>query len=366
MKKIKQFVTKVITAGVLLLLAGLAPVSAFANVGIPSVSSSKYIISYTYNSSGKLYAYTSASLNKKTGGYIACATDENRIIQIKEKAVQVSYPVSGGRKTAWFSRDGFTYCDLTQGAKKTFTAGKQITTYKWKGKGNTFGYIAKGDKCYLLRGSETDEWVQLLYPVSAGWKMAWIHGKDMVSNSSTNAKQKTITSFKQTDSRWSSIQYGYKDTKGTQKATIGSSGCGLLSLTNAVYYMNGSFIEPKELASYSVRNGYRINGVGTAFGLYKSFANNRGSQYKIAWVHQTGSWDTLKTDLTKGYAAICAKSGHIMTIVDYDNSTGKYLLLDSSPSSSRGTSSGYVWATKSYLQNTAGVRSDFYVIRSTK
>lgn len=184
---------------------------------------------------------------------------------------------------------------------------------------------------------------------------------------SCTVKVVNITVYKQKDSRWSSYAYGYSNTAGTKKATIGSAGCGLLSLTNAVYYLNGTFISPKTIADYSLKNGYRINGVGTAFGLYKSFADSQGSKYGIKYVHYTSSWATLRSDLNKGYVAICSKSGHIMTIVDYDANTGKYLLLDSYPSSNRGTSkTGYIWATYSYLKNTVGLRNSFYVLKSTK
>ena len=34
------------------------------------------------------------------------------------------------------------------------------------------------------------------------------------------------------------------------------------------FYANGNFIDPIMLADYSVSNGHRVNGVGTAFSLY--------------------------------------------------------------------------------------------------
>ena len=184
---------------------------------------------------------------------------------------------------------------------------------------------------------------------------------------------KKITVYKQTDSRWKDVRYGYSDKAKKVKAYLGKgaggpgSGCGVLALTNAVYYLNGSFIEPKIIAKYSVDNGYRVNGVGTAFGLYKSFANNRGSKYGFKYIENTSKWDTLKSHLKKGRVAICSKPGHIMAIVNYNQKTGKYLLLDSYPRSSRGTEkNGYVWATKSYLEKTVELRSSFYVLGSTK
>ena len=94
------------------------------------------------------------------------------------------------------------------------------------------------------------------------------------------APNKTITVFRQQDSRWKYVKYGYSDTAGRTQAYLGygasgnvGSGCGVLALTNAVYYLNGTFIEPSVIATYSLRNGYRVNGVGTSYGLYSSFAN---------------------------------------------------------------------------------------------
>ena len=154
---------------------------AYAGVALPSISSSKYISTYTYASSGKAYAYKEAGLKNKTGGYIACATDECRILEIKGQAVRVSYPVSGGRKTAWFSREAFTYRDLASyGAKMKFKCTKKVTTYKWKNKGNTFGYISSGDTCYLVRGDSSSDWLQVIYPVSSGYKMGWVKGSDII------------------------------------------------------------------------------------------------------------------------------------------------------------------------------------------
>lgn len=183
-----------------------------------------------------------------------------------------------------------------------------------------------------------------------------------------------IKVFSQQDDRWKNVRYGYSNKAGTTKAYLGKgasgnagSGCGVLALTNAVYYLNGSFISPETIAKYSVKYGYRVNGVGTAYGLYKSFADNRGSHYGFAYAGYTSKWDTLKSYLAKGHVAICGKSGHIMALVNYNKNTGRYLLLDSYPTKSRGTSgTGYIWATKSYLQNTVGIRSSFYVLKSTK
>ena len=183
MKKVKQRLLIIILTLVIMIMNLVIPVTSVqAAVSLPEISGRRYISTYTYSSTGKVYAFSDAGLSKKTGGYIACATDECRILQIKGNAVQVSYPVSGGRRTAWFARDKFTYRDLAKyGAKIKFTSTKQLTTYKWKGKNNTYGYIAKGDACCLLRGDSSSDWLQVIYPTGSTYKMAWVKGSDIKS-----------------------------------------------------------------------------------------------------------------------------------------------------------------------------------------
>ena len=106
----------------------------------------------------------------------------------------------------------------------------------------------------------------------------------MLPAMTVQAEAASPTVFYQTDSRWGSHQYGYRDTAGTNPATISSGGCGLLSYVNAVYYLTGNFIDPIFLADWSVNNGHRENGVGTKHSLYPSFAKAYGSNYGFEYV----------------------------------------------------------------------------------
>lgn len=192
-KKISSFLAFV------LMLSTIFCANVFAKVSLPSISKGAPLITYTYNSSGKVYAYTSSDLKTKTGGYIACATDECKIISISGNALQVMYPVSNGTKTAWFSRDAFTYRNLKgDAAQSKFKAKASVTTYKWKGKTDKFGSVAVGDECYLLRGNEKSDWVQIIYPVSGGHKMGWVKGSDyalMLGISGTGNVQNPSNSY---------------------------------------------------------------------------------------------------------------------------------------------------------------------------
>lgn len=161
---------------------------------------------------------------------------------------------------------------------------------------------------------------------------------------------------------WWDHQYGYSNSKGTVPTNMSASACGILSYVNAVYYLNGCFIDPIDLADWSVKNGHRVNGSGTAASLYKSFANAQGGNYGIKFIGSISSgsknyWETLKDYLLDGNVAIIhtttrsSGGGHIMAIVDYNSKDNTYLLLDSYPTTSRATKStgGSRWATSTAL-----------------
>jgi hypothetical protein len=246
---------------------------------------------------------------------------------------------------------------------KTYYVTTQAGLILRKGPGTNYGAILTMPYASSIQVSS----------ISNGWAKAKYNGYEGYCSSSyiSTEKTKSITSFSQMDSRWRDVRYGYSDTNCKTPAYLGKgasgnvgSGCGVLALTNAVYHLNGKFIQPSEIAAYSLKYGYRINGVGTSHGLYKSFANNRGSNYGFAWVGQISDWNKLQSYLSSGKVVICCNSSHIMALGSYDKSSGRYLLLDSCPSKNRGTSgTGYVWATKSYLQNTVGIRAEFHILR---
>ncbi len=217
--------------------------TTLAGTSLPSFSSSKPIKTYTYNSTGKVYAYTDKTLKTKTGGYIACATDECQFLQISGSAVQVKYPVSSGTKTAWFKVSDFTYRDLANdGAKSKFTSKAKATTYKWKGKSTTYGYVSKGDTVYLLRGDESSDWLQIIYPISGGYKMAWVKnadylamiGKSSSSSSTTTTLTNALYKINVSSSKISCGFDGYVNTSGRHEGIDFTYGIGksVYSLTD--------------------------------------------------------------------------------------------------------------------------------------
>ena len=165
-------------------------------------------------------------------------------------------------------------------------------------------------------------------------------------------RKKTV--YKQTDKRWKAYPYGYSSAKNRRngihaylgqdnsKGTGYGGGCGVLSIVNAVYYLKGTFIQPKWLADFSVRTGARYDG-GTYGWLAERLCKENGSKYGIKFVTDVANVKDAKAYLKRGNVAIVHVQGHFMALVNYDSKTNKYLVIDSCPSKNRGTSAGYRW-----------------------
>lgn len=222
--------------------------------------------------------------------------------------------------------------------------------WKFISAGNGYYYIQSKLGYYLdVWNNRTDDETNIqTYQLNGGNNQKW--KLEQVSVSSTNPvndnvnSQNSITVFSQTDSRWANVSYGKGP--GGSRATLTQAGCGILSYVNAVYYMTGNFIQPSELAAWSVNNGYRINGVGTSLGLYEAYANAYGTVYGFKYSGSVNRISAARSHLQGGGTAIISVPDHLMALVTY--SDGKYLILDSYKSSNRGTyQTGYRWLTES-------------------
>ena len=184
--------------------------------------------------------------------------------------------------------------------------------------------------------------------------------------SAVSASAEVITSFQQYDSRWSDVGYG--------SGTLSSSGCGVLSYVNAVFHLTGKIIQPKDLAWWSVHNGYRVNGVGTSHGLYKALANVYGDAYGYKYVGEVSTagmstddmYEVLKNHLDAGGVAIGRVPGHLMAVVRYRSSDEKFLIVDSAASNERYTNRtgeiGWTWQTKDSCKKTEKLRFTKFIL----
>lgn len=125
--------------------------------------------SYSTSTSNNITVYKTSTSTEKYGTVYG-STDELIIKDWTDNRVKVTYPTSSGSKTGWIDK---SYISSTTPGKitDTYTASKKITTYKRKN-GDSYGYISKGDKVYVVASSGA--WKQVIYPISGGYKMGWI------------------------------------------------------------------------------------------------------------------------------------------------------------------------------------------------
>ncbi len=182
---------------------------------------------------------------------------------------------------------------------------------------------------------------------------------------SINVFAKTPTVYSQRDSQWSSYSYGKGNTRlKNNKATIGTSGCMLLSFTNAVYHLNGNFINPKTLADFAIDKGCRINYSGTADCFVEHAAKKFGDKYGFKYAGNVKTESKLKSALKKGQVAVWHTSGHIMSVVEYDSNKNKYLVLNSETAVK--TKKASIWLTYDKLNSFGTTGLCFMLLENTE
>ena len=75
----------------------------------------------------------------------------------------------------------------------------------------------------------------------------------------------------QFDPAWARKDYG--NVSGLQWK-MAAAGCGVMAITNAVYALNGQFVDPMLFADYAVEKHYRIIGAGTHDGILRRQRRN--------------------------------------------------------------------------------------------
>lgn len=132
----------------------------------------------------------------------------------------------------------------------------------------------------------------------------------------TNAeKEQEYPLFLQWDPRWGYQPYG--------ESCIGLSGCGPTCVAMALYYMiQDAEITPDKIAEYSMKNGYYVQGTGTAWALVEDMPK----QYGIKVTKLSAQAGSLTAVLDSGGIIICSMSrgdftlsGHYIVIYGYDS-----------------------------------------------
>lgn len=163
----------------------------------------------------------------------------------------------------------------------------------------------------------------------------------------TPANGKKATVYSQYDPKWGDYTY----CNGPLRRTISTSGCGVVALTNAIHALNGYFISPKTVATFSNANGHYYYNQGTADSLFAAAAKKYGSKYHFKHMGKTYSMSTVRKYLNKGGTVVALVPGHYIAIVDYDKKTKKYHVLDSAIYNKRPTTVDGDWVSESDLRS---------------
>lgn len=161
--------------------------------------------------------------------------------------------------------------------------------------------------------------------------------------------ESNLRDFVQFDPEWASVYYGKGKNPDPSSNNFCTSGCGIFATMNAIYSLTGQYVNPRQLANYAVEKYYRIEGYGTDSGFFKAAAEKFGYQYGFSYDGSGESLTQLKEKLKAGDTAITYVPGHYTTIVDYNDKTKKFLLLDPHYLPKRGTCSFGDWVSEKDL-----------------
>lgn len=107
--------------------------------------------------------------------------------------------------------------------------------------------------------------------------------------------------YSQRDNRWANIIYSAKP---PHTETIKSAGCGITSAAMIISSLTDKTVLPPEMAEYSVKNGYRIDGVGTSWALFTDIAQ----KYNLKCVQSYNIDDAIQC-VKNGGLVVCSTSG---------------------------------------------------------
>ena len=132
----------------------------------------------------------------------------------------------------------------------------------------------------------------------------------------------------QSDPAWADVMVGH--------LSIADSGCGLATLCNALYYLNGAEPGLVEVCKWAHDAGlYNASGVNGVYrSVYQHAGKQLGKQYGFtATEFRYGGIQTkeLLNHLQNGGTAAIHVEGHFMAAVGYDPKTERVLVLDPLP-----------------------------------
>ena len=189
-----------------------------------------------------------------------------------------------------------------------------------------------------------------------------IESKEVVyASGEEEAVFNTPECYQQAKGLWSSFVIG--------GSSIATSGCGLLSLTNAVNYLTGNFIEPTNLAKYAYAiDAYNGSiGGGTArwvlYNQLQAYEKKYGFKVTSAGRDGTITRSDVKAHLKKGGTVIAHVYGHFIAIVGYNEANNTYCVYDCAANASKRYSYPYgTWLSEDILKNSQYMSVDWYCL----
>lgn len=314
-----------------IITASGVPVHASSSNMFPSVNKSYVIKGYCYrvhdSARKRVYVYYDESCSKRNSSeYVSANTDECYIVgrSSSKNNVEITYPTRTGRKDRWTTMAAFT----SASSYKIRYATTTIKSFKFATSNSAYSYgsISRNDQ---VRVYETwNGYTRVLYPISGGYKLAWIKqsdanaylssSRDSGNSNSSVSQSSSITSpvpsgakfsRKTSDNGW----YGYHDIN--RGVSIGTP----------VYAIADGTITCKQ--AYRIYSGLRYL---TSYGNYIEFRSDKNG-YTAKYCHLNSfrgvsqsipSYRTKKVSGNTGTYTLKTKHVKKGEIIGYIGTTG--------------------------------------------
>lgn len=152
-------------------------------------------------------------------------------------------------------------------ASNAWSQTKQIAGDFWNGTKNLAGNIWDTIKSPFV---SVGEGIDARQPDRADRQPEGNSGGGGTTQASNQNLINGVPYFSQKDNRWAQKEYGQG------LSNIGAAGCGPTSMAMMVSGVTGKYVDPVEMANWSVSNGYRVPGNGTSWGFFDAAAKANG------------------------------------------------------------------------------------------
>jgi len=121
--------------------------------------------------------------------------------------------------------------------------------------------------------------------------------------------------YNQRDLKWANHIYSATP---PHTETVQTSGCGITSAAMIISNLTDTIITPDVMADYSIKNGFRVDGIGTSFSLFPAIAK----KYNLNCVQASDINQAIEC-VNNGGLVICSTNGGITGLF----STGGHLFV---------------------------------------